>query len=148
MNNLIKVKETFGRHRSASLRLGNEKHHLDLFAVAEFARLGMQAIVDDEVTKRFAAKELKTWNLLTRTDKFYHYKSLRLAFIWWTGMIFRYFIMFPIRGVISIVGVSWLISTAALISLIPDGKCPMICFSRYDNNYYASLLFELIERLT
>jgi len=117
------VQAAIGRHRSASLRLGDEKHVLDLFAVSDFARLGIQAIVDDEVTKRFAAKELQTWNLLTRTDKFYHYKSLRLAMIWWSGMIFRYFIMFPIRFVITLMGVTWLIVSTALIGLIPEGEC-------------------------
>jgi glycerol-3-phosphate O-acyltransferase 3/4 len=120
------VRDTLTRHRSASLRLGEEKHELSLFAVSDFARLGIQAIVDDEVTKRFDAKELQTWNLLTRTDKVYHYKSLRLAMIWWAGMIFRYLIMFPIRFFITIFGVVWLILSTFLIGLIPDGMCPML----------------------
>lgn len=102
--------------------MGEQKHDLDLFAVSDFARVGIQAIVDDQVTKRFAAKELQTWNLLTRTDGVYHYKSLRLAFIWLTGFVFRYGIMVPIRIIITTIGVSFLITSTAVIGLIPEGN--------------------------
>ncbi|XP_017463365.1 PREDICTED: glycerol-3-phosphate acyltransferase 4-like, partial [Rhagoletis zephyria] len=120
--NNIQASTYQGRTRSASLGLGEQKHELDLFAVSDFARAGIQSIVDDQVTKRFAAKELQTWNLLTRTDKFYHYKSLRLAAIWLTGAFFRYFILFPFRAIITIVGVLFLIAITGLIGLIfPEG---------------------------
>lgn len=33
-----------------------------------FARRGVESIMDDEVTKRFTAEELETWNLLTRSN--------------------------------------------------------------------------------
>lgn len=98
------------------------KQELELSTIMDFANLGMQAIVDDEVTKRFAGEELKTWNLLTRTDKIYHYHSFRLAAIWVIGFIVRYFILFPIRIIITCAGVSWLITTTALIGLIPESK--------------------------
>lgn len=109
-----------------SLRLGETKHELDLCTVSEFVQLGIRAIVDDEVTKRFAAEELKTWNLLTRTDKIYHYKSLRLALIWLTGFIVRYFVLLPLRFLICGIGVSWLLSTTALIGLIPEGMLAIL----------------------
>ena len=118
--------KTFQRHRSMSLRLGETKHELDLCTVSEFVQLGIRAIVDDEVTKRFAAEELKTWNLLTRTDKIYHYKSLRLALIWLTGFIVRYFVLLPLRFLICGIGVSWLLSTTALIGLIPEGMLAIL----------------------
>lgn len=60
-----------------------------LFDVSEFIQSGMQSIVDDQVTKRFQTEELPMWNLLTRTDKFYHYNSLRLAAIWFVGLLIR-----------------------------------------------------------
>lgn len=34
---------------------------------------GVEAIVDDDFTKRFAAEELASWNLLTRTNKNYQF---------------------------------------------------------------------------
>ena len=114
-----------------SLRLGETRHELELNTVMEFATLGIQAIIDDEVTKRFAAEELKTWNLLTRTDNFYHYKSLRLALIWVSGFLFRYGILLPLRFAITIVGVLWLLFTTAMIGLIPESKCQeIICLQK------------------
>jgi glycerol-3-phosphate O-acyltransferase 3/4 len=110
------------RHRSMSLHISQEKREFNLSDITDFLRLGIKAIVDDEVTKRFNAEELKTWNLLTRTDKFYHYHSLRLALIWFTGFLFRYLILLPIRFTITFVGVYWLIFCTALVGLLPDGK--------------------------
>ena len=105
-----------------SLRIGAQKHDLHPDSITDFARLGIQAIIDDQVTKRFAAKELETWNLLTRTDKVYHYKSLRLFLIWMTGLMFRFVILLPIRFVITVVGVTWLLFITALIGLIPESE--------------------------
>lgn len=39
---------------------------------------GVEAIVDDDFTKRFAAEELASWNLLTRTNK--NYQFIRYVF--------------------------------------------------------------------
>ena len=99
-----------------------EKTQFNIADITEFARLGIKAIVDDEVTKRFTAEELPTWNLLTRTDKFYHYNSLRLAIIWSLGFLFRYLLLLPVRLTITVIGVFWLIFCTALIGLLPDGR--------------------------
>lgn len=105
-----------------SLRLGEQRHELSLFTISDFTRLGIQAIIDDEVTKRFSSKELQTWNLLTRTDKIYHYRSLRLALIWLSGLFFRFLILLPIRFIITVFGVTWLIFVMALLGLVPEGR--------------------------
>ncbi|XP_054159072.1 glycerol-3-phosphate acyltransferase 4-like [Oppia nitens] len=110
------------RHRTMSLSINQEKKEFNLADIYEFVRTGVKAMVDDEVTKRFAAKELPTWNLLTRTDKFYHYNSLRLALIWWSGLLFRYLFLFPLRFTITFLGVSWLVFCTGLIAQIPNGR--------------------------
>lgn len=145
-NSTVQASTYQGRTRSASLGLGEQKHELDLFAVSDFARAGIQSIVDDQVTKRFAAKELQTWNLLTRTDKFYHYKSLRLAAIWLTGAFFRYFILFPFRAIITIVGVLFLIAITGLIGLIfPEGKCSNRCLCFIDLNFITFFVVDVVQ---
>ena len=118
------------RARTASLHLGDEKHALDISSILDFIQPGINAIIDDEVTKRFDAKELQTWNLLTRTDTLYHYKSIRLAFIWLSGFIFRYFIMFPIRIWITSIGMFWLFSSTAAIGLVPEGPLKRWLYAR------------------
>lgn len=35
----------------------------------DYIKAGMEAIIEDEVTSRFEAEELKNWNLLTRTNR-------------------------------------------------------------------------------
>ncbi|KAK6315848.1 hypothetical protein J4Q44_G00133720 [Coregonus suidteri] len=44
-----------------------------------FCRRGVEIIVDDEVTMRFSAQELESWNLLTRSNYNFHHISLRLS---------------------------------------------------------------------
>ena len=34
--------------------------------VLDYVKTGVAAIIEDEVTQRFVAEELKNWNLLTR----------------------------------------------------------------------------------
>lgn len=116
------VPPSFTRQRTMSLHLGQKRRDLQLDTITNFARLGIQAIIDDDVTKRFAAKELQTWNLLTRTDKVYHYKSLRLFLIWMVGLIFRFLILLPMRFIITVVSLTSLIFIMALIGLIPESN--------------------------
>lgn len=40
----------------------------------DFVKAGMEAIIEDEVTSRFEAEQLVSWNMLTRTSiKFYQF---------------------------------------------------------------------------
>jgi glycerol-3-phosphate O-acyltransferase 3/4 len=66
----------------------------------------MEAIIEDEVTSRFEAEELKNWNLLTRTNRHYEFISWRLTVIWVIGFFIRYFLLMPLRVLICFVGVS------------------------------------------
>lgn len=98
-----------------------EKKDFHLSDICDFIKVGVQAIVDDEVTKRFDAEELPSWNLLTRTNKKYTHLSLRLTILWGIGCVIRYFILFPTRIIVTIISVSWLIICTAVIGCLPDG---------------------------
>lgn len=124
-----------------SLEMDKTKHTLDLGTVMDFTSLGIQAIVDDVVTKRFNAEELNSWNLLTRTDKIYHYKSLRLALIWFFGLSIRYLVFFPIRLVIGISGSLLLMLMMFVISMIPEHPIKRFIY------YYTSIMcFRILSR--
>ena len=81
---------------------------------------GIQAIVDDEVTKRFAAEELQTWNLLTRTYTTVKVHSFKLNVLWFIGFIIRFLVLFPIRFVIFVIGILFLIQSMFFIGCLPN----------------------------
>ena len=53
------------------------------------------------------AEELKSWNLMTRTNgnEKFEFINWHLTFIWLTGGFFRYFLLFPARLTILLIGV-------------------------------------------
>lgn len=69
----------------------------ELSDIFYFCRKGMETIMDDEVTKRFSAEELESWNLLSRTNYNFHYISLRLTVLWGLGVLIRYCFLLPLR---------------------------------------------------
>ncbi|KAL5022733.1 hypothetical protein ScPMuIL_001888 [Solemya velum] len=102
-----------------SLSLKKEFHISDNMY---FAKCGMEAICEDEVTQRFTAEELRSWNLLTRTDRGYHFISMRLTILWCLGCIVRYCVLLPFRFVLCCIGLSFLISSTAFIGYLPDSS--------------------------
>ncbi|KFB53183.1 AGAP002084-PB-like protein [Anopheles sinensis] len=86
-----------GEHEAAGFKLAN---------CLDYVKSGMEAIIEDEVTSRFLAEELKNWNLLTRTNRHYEFISWRLTVIWMIGFLIRYFILMPMRVLICFIGVS------------------------------------------
>ncbi|XP_054167011.1 glycerol-3-phosphate acyltransferase 4-like [Oppia nitens] len=116
--------EEDSKHQSLhemEIKMNGEKKEFHLSDGINFIKLGIQSIVDDEVTKRFAAEELLSWNLLTRTNRNYHYISMRLTILWGIGCLIRYLILLPTRIIITIIGVFWLVLCTAVIGCIPDG---------------------------
>jgi glycerol-3-phosphate O-acyltransferase 3/4 len=73
----------------------------------DYVKAGMEAIIEDEVTSRFEAEELKNWNLLTRTNRNYEFISLRLTILWVIGFFIRYTVLMPLRVIICFIGVSF-----------------------------------------
>ncbi|KAL0107668.1 hypothetical protein PUN28_014760 [Cardiocondyla obscurior] len=71
----------------------------------DYIRAGVEAIIEDEVTSRFEAEELKNWNLLTRTNRYYEFISWKLTFIWMFGFFMRYCFLLPLRIFICFIGI-------------------------------------------
>lgn len=68
-------------------------------------KAGIEAIIEDDVTSRFEAEELKNWNLLTRTNRYYEFISWRLSVIWVCGFVVRYLVLMPVRVLTCFLGV-------------------------------------------
>ncbi|XP_050458353.1 glycerol-3-phosphate acyltransferase 3 isoform X2 [Cataglyphis hispanica] len=100
----------------------------------DFIRAGVEAIIEDEVTSRFEAEELKNWNLLTRTNRYYEFISWKLTFMWMFGFVMRYFFLLPLRIFICFIGVMWLTVCTAVVGYVPEGS-----FKRW-LNYKVSLM--------
>ncbi|KAM9841677.1 glycerol-3-phosphate acyltransferase 4-like [Aulostomus maculatus] len=85
-----------------------------------FCRRGVESIVDDEVTKRFSAQELESWNLLTRSNYNFHHISLRLSVLWVLGVLVRYGILLPLRVTLAVTGICLLLVLTTLVAFLPN----------------------------
>jgi len=90
--------------------------------ICYLAKSGIEAVIDDEVTKNFTAEELPSWNLLTRSNFKYQYISVRLTILWIGGLILRYLILFPVRVVVLFFALTSLAVFASIVAQFPDGK--------------------------
>lgn len=61
-------------------KIDETKNDLDfqLESCFDYIKSGVESIIEDEVTSRFEAEELKNWNLLTRTNRRYEFISWKL----------------------------------------------------------------------
>lgn len=95
--------------------------HLD--HVLEYITAGMAAIMEDSLTKSFEPEELPVWNLLSRTNnRAYEFVSFRLTVFWVLGFLIRYFLLFPLRIVILILGIALFWSCMLFTGIFPDGS--------------------------
>ncbi|XP_032233236.1 glycerol-3-phosphate acyltransferase 3 [Nematostella vectensis] len=101
---------------------GTFQREFEMADIMDFCKSGVEAIIDDDVTKRFSAEELECWNLLTRTNKNYHYVSKRLSFVWVLGGLFRYFVLLPVRVTIFSIGLTVLTLSTAFLSQLPQSS--------------------------
>ncbi|PIO26173.1 hypothetical protein AB205_0153940 [Aquarana catesbeiana] len=99
----------------------NDGPEFELSDIFYFCRQGMESIMDDEVTKRFSAEELETWNLLSRTNYNFQHISLRLTVLWGLGMLVRYTFLMPLRIALAITGVSLLVFGTSVVGYLPNG---------------------------
>lgn len=88
--------------------------------ICEIYKTGIEVIMEDEVTKRFSAAELSSWNLLTRTNLNYQFISLRLTVIWALGFFVRYFIFLPVRLSLVVMAFSVILVSMAIVPRIPN----------------------------
>ncbi|ELT88373.1 hypothetical protein CAPTEDRAFT_172192 [Capitella teleta] len=84
-----------------------------------YYKSGLEAIIEDEVTKRFDAEELSSWNMLTRTNMDHQFISVRLTILWFLGWILRYLILFPFRAILALFAIGLMIAGTAVIGSLP-----------------------------
>ncbi|XP_060523488.1 glycerol-3-phosphate acyltransferase 4 isoform X1 [Cylas formicarius] len=94
--------------------------NFELSTILDYIKSGVESIIEDQVTSRFEAEELKNWNLLIRTNQSYEFISWKLSFMWLCGFLVRYFFLFPLRVIICFFGVCWLTICTALVGYIPN----------------------------
>nr|XP_023014746.1 glycerol-3-phosphate acyltransferase 3 isoform X2 [Leptinotarsa decemlineata] len=114
---------------------------LDLSEVCDYVKVGVEAIIEDQVTSRFEAEELKNWNLLIRTNRGYEFISWKLTVIWICGFFIRYFFLFPLRVIICCFGVLWLTFCTTLVGYIEPAD-----FKQKVNKYVSLMCFGILSR--
>ncbi|XP_045781684.1 glycerol-3-phosphate acyltransferase 3 isoform X3 [Maniola jurtina] len=101
---------------------GERNLEFHLHHCMDLVKAGMESIIEDQVTSVFEAEELRSWNLLTRTNRQYEFLTWRLTIIWFMGFVVRYFFLLPLRIFIFIVGVLIMITSLSLIGFLPESK--------------------------
>uniref|UniRef100_A0A8C1K8C5 Glycerol-3-phosphate acyltransferase 4-like n=1 Tax=Cyprinus carpio TaxID=7962 RepID=A0A8C1K8C5_CYPCA len=104
------------------MRRGGAEPEFDMSDIFYFCRRGVESIVDDEVTKRFTAEELESWNLLTRSNYNFHHISTRLTALWGVGVLIRYGFLLPLRVTLAFTGVGLLVVLTSIVGLFPNGR--------------------------
>uniref|UniRef100_A0A8D0Q8K3 Glycerol-3-phosphate acyltransferase 4 n=1 Tax=Sus scrofa TaxID=9823 RepID=A0A8D0Q8K3_PIG len=108
--------------RSGSSKALDSTPEFELSDIFYFCRKGMETIMDDEVTKRFSAEELESWNLLSRTNYNFQYISLRLTVLWGLGVLIRYCFLLPLRIALAFTGISLLVVGTTVVGYLPNGR--------------------------
>ncbi|XP_068144908.1 glycerol-3-phosphate acyltransferase 3 isoform X2 [Drosophila tropicalis] len=99
-----------------------EEINFDFEKCLDYVKSGIEAIIEDDVTSRFEAEELKSWNMLTRTNRHYEFISWKITLIWVVGFIVRYTILMPLRVLVCFIGVVWLTLCTAAVGYLKDGE--------------------------
>ncbi|XP_013383020.1 glycerol-3-phosphate acyltransferase 4, partial [Lingula anatina] len=106
-----------------------------------FCKSGVEAIIEDEVTKCFSSEELPSWNLLSRTNNNYQYLSVRLTVLWGLGVYVRYLFLLPFRIILAVIGIAWLIISTAFIGYLPKNR-----FKKILNQYVSLMCYRILCR--
>ncbi|XP_037966492.1 glycerol-3-phosphate acyltransferase 3 isoform X2 [Plutella xylostella] len=111
-------------HKPAAARPDATQDNLDFHVshCLDLVKAGVESIIEDQVTSVFEAEELRSWNLLTRTNCSYEFLTWRLTIIWMMGFVVRYFFLLPLRVLIFAIGVWWLIVCTACIGCLPESR--------------------------
>jgi len=97
------------------------QREFDFSDVMDFVKTGVACIIEDEVTQRFEAEELESWNLLTRTNEKFRFINWKLTFFWGFGCLFRYCVLLPGRIAILIVGVLYMALGMTIVGPVKEG---------------------------
>ncbi|XP_017868618.1 PREDICTED: glycerol-3-phosphate acyltransferase 3 isoform X2 [Drosophila arizonae] len=115
-----------------------EEINFDFENCLDYVKAGVEAIIEDDVTSRFQAEELKNWNMLTRTNRHYEFISWKITLIWVVGFAVRYSILMPLRVFVCFVGVVFAVISNAFVALVPY---------RFLRRPLADLCFKITFRL-
>ncbi|CAK1587900.1 unnamed protein product [Parnassius mnemosyne] len=121
--------------------IGETNLEFHFYHCMDLVKAGMESIIEDQVTSVFEAEELRSWNLLTRTNRQYEFLTWRLTIIWMMGFVVRYFFLLPLRLLIFVIGVWWLIVSTACVGTLPDGP-----FKQRVNYATSILSFNFLSR--
>ncbi|VDO80747.1 unnamed protein product [Haemonchus placei] len=88
----------------------------------DFIAAGIEAIIEDQVTSRFRAEQLPSWNLLTRTRYSFQYINWKLSLLWAAGFLFRYLVLVPIRILLFILGLSTMCGVCYIVGHVPNQR--------------------------
>ncbi|PZC73497.1 hypothetical protein B5X24_HaOG209477 [Helicoverpa armigera] len=103
---------------------GNGENNMEfhLSNCLDLVKAGMESIIEDQVTSVFEAEELRSWNLLTRTNRQYEFLTWRLTIIWAMGFVVRYMFLLPLRIMIFVIGVLVMVLSTWIVSMIPFAR--------------------------
>ncbi|VDN58699.1 unnamed protein product [Dracunculus medinensis] len=116
----------------------------------EFVKHGIEVIIQDDVTNRFEAEQLATWNMLTRTSiSFYQHINWKVTLLWGAGFLFRYLVLLPIRLIFLTSGLIFMVVSTALIGFLTDGplktwlnkNCMLCCYLILSGSVTAIITF-------
>ncbi|XP_032307186.1 glycerol-3-phosphate acyltransferase 4 isoform X3 [Drosophila ananassae] len=114
--------------------------NFDFEKCLDYVKSGVEAIIEDDVTSRFEAEELKNWNMLTRTNRHYEFISWKITLIWMVGFFIRYVFLMPLRVLVCFVGVVWLTVCTAAVGYLKDGP-----YKRQVVNKVLSMCFGVLS---
>jgi len=107
--------------------------------VLDYVKTGVACIIEDEVTQRFEAEELKSWNLMTRTNENFRFINWKLSLMWGVGFFWRYCVLFPGRLAILLVGLVYLALGMSLVGMLQPGA-----FKRQLHHWVTTSCFQVL----
>lgn len=136
-----------------SVSLNTFKQDFQLSDVLDYVKTGVAAIIEDEVTQRFVAEDLKSWNLMTRSHSQFEFINWRVTIFYVWGTVFRYFILFPARLAVMVFALSYMVVTCFWLGLVPHQglrqwlyeKVATIVFQLMSRCFSASITFHNLE---
>ncbi|CAI2356372.1 unnamed protein product [Caenorhabditis sp. 36 PRJEB53466] len=115
----------------------------------DFITAGMEAVIEDQVTNRFSAAQLPSWNLLSRTKYSFHYFNWQLTLLWIAGFMFRYYVLVPCRIALFGIAICLMIASTSIIGFVPHAKtrkwlnrrCMLMCMRIYSRAFSSVIRF-------
>ncbi|CAB3410212.1 unnamed protein product [Caenorhabditis bovis] len=115
----------------------------------DFITAGMEAIIEDQVTNRFAAAQLPCWNLLSRTRYSFQYYNWKLTALWIVGFMVRYYVFLPFRIALFVLSMGLMIACTTIIGIVPHPKVKkwlnrrvmLMCFRIYSRAFSSVIRF-------